>query len=97
MTSKSTQDKPFNLLLFFGLIFVAVNLRAPITSVGPLVSTMKGELPFSSGVFGLLTTIPLIMFALLSPFVRRISDRLGAGKTLLYAVVAILLGVAIRS
>ena len=66
MTSKSTQDKPFNLLLFFGLIFVAVNLRAPITSVGPLVSTMKGELPFSSGVFGLLTTIPLIMFALYS-------------------------------
>ena len=97
MTTKTTQVKKFNLLLFLGLIFVAVNLRAPITAVGPLVSTMKGELPFSSGVFGLLTTIPLIMFALLSPFVRRISDRLGAGKTLLYAVVAILIGVALRS
>lgn len=89
--------KPFHLLLFLGLIFVAVNLRAPITSVGPLVPTMKAELPFSSGVFGLLTTIPLIMFAVLSPFVRRISDRLGAGKTLLYALIAILLGVAVRS
>jgi CP family cyanate transporter-like MFS transporter len=85
------------MLLFLGLIFVAINLRAPITSVGPLVPTMKAELPFSSGVFGLLTTIPLIMFAVLSPFVRRISDRLGAGKTLLYAVIAILLGVALRS
>ena len=89
--------KSFNLLLFIGLVFVAVNLRAPITSVGPLVSTMKAELPFSSGVFGLLTTIPLIMFAVFSPFVRRISDFFGAGKTLLYAVVAILLGVALRS
>ncbi len=89
--------KPFNVLLFLGLIFVAINLRAPITSVGPLVPTMKAELPFSSGVFGLLTTIPLIMFAVLSPFVRRISDHLGAGKTLLYAVIAILLGVALRS
>jgi len=97
LTKKTTHEKSFNLLLFLGLIFVAVNLRAPITAVGPLVSTMKGELPFSNGVFGLLTTIPLIMFALLSPFVRRISDRLGAGQTLLYAVVAILLGVLVRS
>ncbi|MEA4913161.1 MAG: MFS transporter [Christensenella sp.] len=97
MTEKTAQKKPFQLLLFLGLIFVAINLRAPITAVGPLVPTMKTELPFSSGIFGLLTTIPLIMFALLSPFVRRISDRLGAGKTLLIAVIAILLGVALRS
>lgn len=89
--------KPFSLLLFLSIIFVSINLRAPITSVGPLVPTMKGELPFSSGVFGLLTTIPLLMFAVLSPFVRRISDRFGAGKTLLYALSAILIGVAVRS
>ncbi len=97
MSEQNTHKQPFNLLLFIGLIFVAVNLRAPITAVGPLVSSMKGELPFSNGVFGLLTTIPLIMFAVLSPFVRRISDALGAGKTLLAAVVAIFLGVIIRS
>ena len=84
-------------MLFLGLIFVAVNLRAPITAVGPLITSMKTELPFSNGVFGLLTTIPLIMFAVLSPFVRRISDALGAGKTLLLAVIAIFLGVIIRS
>lgn len=89
--------KSFQLLLFLGLIFVSVNLRAPITAVGPLISTMKSELPFSSGVFGLLTTIPLIMFAVFSPFVRRISDFFGAGKTLLYSVIAILLGIALRS
>lgn len=97
MTKIDTPKKPFQLQLFIGLILVAVNLRAPITAVGPLVPTMKTELPFSSGVFGLLTTIPLIMFAAFSPFVRRISDKLGAGMTLLYAVVAILFGVIIRS
>lgn len=77
--------------------FYRLNLRTPITAVGPLVSGMKTELPFTKGVFGLFTTIPLIMFAVLSPFVRRISDRLGAGKMLLFAMAAILLGVAIRS
>ena len=95
--TKKTSQQPFQFLLFIGVILVAVNLRAPITAVGPLVPSMKGELPFSSGVFGLLTTIPLIMFAAFSPFVRRISDKLGAGMTLLYAVIAILLGVGIRS
>lgn len=97
LIEQTTRDKKFNLLLFLGLIFVAVNLRAPITAVGPLVSSMKAELPFSNGVFGLLTTIPLIMFAVLSPFVRRISDAHGAGKTLLLAVAAIFLGIVIRS
>jgi len=97
LTEKTIHKKPFQLLLFLGLIFVAINLRASITAVGPLISTMKGELPFSSGVFGLLTTIPLIMFAVLSPFVRHISDRLGAGKALLYAVIAIVIGVLLRS
>ena len=97
MQHDDARKNPFQLMLFLGLIFVAINLRAPITAVGPLVPSMKGELPFSSGVFGLLTTIPLIMFAVFSPFVRRISDLLGAGKTLLYAVLAVLLGVALRS
>ena len=97
LNSQKKQETPFQLLLFIGLIFVAVNLRAPITAVGPLVSSMKAELPYNNGVFGLLTTIPLIMFAVLSPFVRPISDALGAGNTLLAAVVAIFLGVIIRS
>ena len=93
----SLERKKFNYLLFFAIICVAVNLRAPITAVGPLIPTMKTELPFSSGVFGLLTTIPLIMFALLAPFVRRMSDRLGAGYLLLYAAIAVAFGVALRS
>jgi MFS transporter, CP family, cyanate transporter len=89
--------KPFHVLLFIGLVCVAVNLRAPITAVGPLVPFMKSDLPFSNGVFGLLTTIPLIMFAVFSPFVRRISDIFGAGKTLLYAIVLAAAGIIIRS
>ena len=91
------EQKKFNYLLFLGIIFFAINLRGPITAVGPLVPSMKAELPFSSSVYGLLTTIPLIMFASLAPFVRRISDRLGAGMTLLYAIFAIAVGVALRS
>ncbi len=74
-----------------------MNLRAPITAVGPLISSIKADLPYSGSVLGLLTTIPLIMFAVFSPFVRRISDRFGAGNALLYSILLVALGVALRS
>ena len=89
--------KKFDYLLFTAIVCVAINLRAPITAVGPLVAQMKASLPFSSGVFGLLTTIPLIMFAVVSPVVCRINDRFGAGRTLLAGILLIGLGVALRS
>ncbi len=97
LRTKASKLAPIDRLLLLGIIFVTVNLRAPITAVGPLIAGMKTELPFSNGVFGLLTTIPLIMFALFSPLVRRISDRLGAGRTLLASVATIALGIALRS
>ena len=84
-------------LLLLSVICVAATLRAPITAVGPLIASMRASMPFSSGVLGLLTTIPLVMFAVVSPFVRKLSDTLGAGKTLLYSVCVIALGIALRS
>ncbi|HWP21203.1 MAG TPA: MFS transporter [Candidatus Cryosericum sp.] len=84
-------------LLFAAIVCVAVNLRAPITAVGPLMPLIKAGVAFPSGVLGLLTTIPLIMFAVVSPFVCRISDRFGAGKTLLAGILFIGLGIALRS
>ena len=84
-------------LLLVSVICVAANLRAPITAVGPLIASMRESMPFSSGVLGLLTTIPLVMFAVISPFVRKLSDALGAGKTLLYSVCIIALGIVLRS
>ncbi len=86
-----------DLFLFVAVICVAANLRASITAVGPLISSMKAELPFSSGVFGLLTTIPLVVFALISPFVRSLSDAFGAGRTLLTGILLIAAGIALRS
>lgn len=64
-----------NSLLLVGIIFVAMNLRAPITSVGPLISLMTKELSLSSAQAGLVTTIPLIMFAIISPLAPKIAEK----------------------
>lgn len=85
------------LLLVAAIMFVAASLRAPITAVGPLVGSIRESFPLPSGVLGLLTTIPLIMFAAVSLFVCGISNRLGAGRTVLASLLVICAGIALRS
>mgnify|MGYP000848870947 CR=1 FL=1 len=90
-------QKKLDSLLFIAILCVAVNLRAPITAVGPLMPLIKSSVSFPSSVLGLLTTIPPVMFAVVSPFVCRINDRFGAGSTLLFGLLMIGTGVALRS
>ena len=66
MTKKET------LLIILGIIFISFNLRAPITAVGSVVEMIQEEYLLSSGKAGLMTTLPLIAFALVSPFVAKI-------------------------
>ena len=85
------------LLLILGLIFIAFNLRAPITSVGSLATLIRDDLGISNGIAGLITTVPLLAFALASPIIPRISSRLGIGRTMLAGLILVLAGECIRS
>ncbi|GAA2673659.1 MULTISPECIES: MFS transporter [Actinosynnema] len=84
--------------LLTALIFlVALNLRPAITSVGPLLPGIAADERLSEARQGLLGALPLIAFGLASPFVHRISTRLGAERTLLIALLALAAGVLARS
>ncbi len=85
------------ILLIIGLIFIAFNLRAPITSVGSLATLIRDDLGISNGIAGLITTVPLIAFAVVSPIIPRISSRIGIGRTMLGGLVLVLMGECIRS
>ena len=54
-------------VLFLGVIFIAVNMRAPLTSVGPLIEMIRDHLQLSNTMAGMITTLPLLSFALFSP------------------------------
>lgn len=84
-------------LLILGIIFLATNLRAPITSVGPLVETIRADLGISNTLAGLITTLPLIAFALLSPVAPKLARRFGMPLVLLVSVGLLGVGVLIRS
>lgn len=65
-------------LMVLGIIVIAANLRAPLTSVGSLVSFIRDDIQISNTLAGLITTVPLLAFALLSPLVPKLGRKFGA-------------------
>jgi MFS transporter, CP family, cyanate transporter len=98
--SPQTQDNKNSLyiiLLISGIVLVAFNLRPAITSVGPLVGIIQEDVGLAHWSAGLLMSIPLISFAVMSSLVPRIAARLSNEKTLLLGLVILLIGICIRS
>lgn len=83
-------------LLVMGIVLVALNLRPALTTVGPLVGMIRQSLHISNGVAGLLTTIPLLAFALLSILAPKIERVIGIEKAIFTGILLILIGILIR-
>ncbi|MCC3379701.1 CynX/NimT family MFS transporter [Paenibacillus farraposensis] len=84
-------------VLAAGVILVGANLRASITSVGPLIGLIKDSLHISNTLSGLVTTLPLLAFALLSPFVANLSRRFGSSRVIFAALLLLTAGIVVRS
>lgn len=85
------------ILLVVGIVFVAAALRAPFTSVGPLLEMIRDDLGLSNTLAGAITTLPLLAFALLSPFAPQLARRFGLANVLMLALLALSMGILIRS
>ncbi|KKB75126.1 MULTISPECIES: CynX/NimT family MFS transporter [Bacillus] len=85
------------IFLIAGIIFIAFNLRPAITSVGPLISSIRTDLDMTNGMAGFLTTLPLLSFAFLSPVTPKLGQRLGNERTLWIGLVVLLIGILLRS
>ena len=83
--------------LLLAILFIAAILRAPITAVGPITGVIRAELSVSNAVMGLITTIPLGMFAIISPVAGLAGVRFGAGRVIWFGTLCMLLGLLIRS
>lgn len=89
--------KTRNTLAILGVIFFAANLRAPLTSVGPVIGEISLSLSLSKTAAGMLTTIPLVAFGLLSSFIPRFSQRFGMELVLLLSLILLGIGLGVRS
>lgn len=84
-------------ILCVGIILIGANLRAPITSIGPVLPDIQRAMHLDGAAAGLLNALPLVIFALLSLVAPAIGRKHGLERVLGAAVAAILFGTVVRS
>lgn len=84
-------------LVAVAIALAALNLRTAITSVGPVLDEVTSGLGMSAVGAGLLTTLPVLCFALLGGLTPTLARRLGSHHLLVYALSALTLGLVARA
>lgn len=84
-------------LLVVGILLIAACLCTPITSVAPIVSHIRQSFALSTAAAGALTTLPLLAFALMSPFAARLAHWQGIERTLFAALAVMITGALLRA
>lgn len=93
---KKEEIRKKNIALIAAIMVTALCLRAPITGIGTLIGMIGKEIPLTGSSAGMLTTIPLLVFALLSVGISQIADRMGAGGCMFNCMVLMCLGILLR-
>lgn len=97
MSPVSSSANGNKLLLIVGILFIAATLRVTFTGIAPLLDAIRAEYQLTTAQTGLLTTLPLLAFGLISPLAAGVARRFGIERSLLLAMVIICLGIGIRS
>ncbi|WP_255371747.1 CynX/NimT family MFS transporter [Cellulosimicrobium sp. CUA-896] len=84
-------------VLLVAVLLVAVNLRAPLTAVPPVVAEVAADLGLTAATAGLLTGIPVLCFALATPAVAGLLGRSSLRTAVAVALVLVLAGTVLRS
>jgi len=83
-------------LLIAGILLIALNLRPALASVGPLIAEIRNSTGLSNSMLGLLTTLPLIAFGLVSTLTTLFTRSFGIEKTLFGALLLLTTGILVR-
>ncbi|MFB8377527.1 MFS transporter [Paenibacillus taichungensis] len=82
--------------IVLALILASLNLRPPITSISPLMSTIQSDLGISGITASLLTTLPVLCMGVFAPFSVKLSRRWGNEGAIVLALILIGMGTALR-
>lgn len=84
--------------IFFvpGIILVGAVMRIPFTTIPTVLSDVADGLGVSVNSLGILTSIPLIMFAFCSSLAPRLADKFGLEKLFTMVLVALFAGSIMR-
>src|SRR5699024_6067529 len=83
--------------IVLGIVVLALNLRTPIIAPTAILPRIQEGTGFSSAGLGLLTGLPVFLFALATPVAGRCITRLGAEATVLACLAGVVAGTGLRS
>lgn len=95
LSQPTSRSQP--ILLIAAIILMAANLRPTITGVGPLISAIRAGTGLENSIAGLLTTLPLLAFGVISPLAPRWARKLGIERTLYLGLIVLFIGTLVRS
>jgi CP family cyanate transporter-like MFS transporter len=84
-------------LLPAAIVLVALNFRGPIVAPAPVIGDIRLDLGMTATVAGLLTTIPVLCFALATPFASWVIARFTAERAVSLSLLIVLVGTVVRS
>lgn len=97
MTCSTSLSGKNRIVLIAGILMIATTLRVTFTGAAPLLDTIRSAYSLTTAQTGLLTTLPLLAFALISPLAAPVARRFGMERSLFAALLLICAGIAIRS
>lgn len=84
-------------LLLIAVALLAANLRAPLAALGPLVGMIQADLRTSGTFMGIAAALPMLAFALFSPFAPKAARRFGMERVLAASLALMIVGLVCRS
>ncbi|MET4639848.1 MFS transporter [Mycetocola sp. 2940] len=87
----------FPVLLLMGIISVGFILRGPIVAVAPIAGEISDDLSLTAAQVGLLTSLPVLCFALMTPLASLLVGKAGANLATTIAILGVGVGSIVRS
>ena len=84
-------------MLLVTIFLVSMNMRGMITGVGPLIEQIATDTGFAIPVLGVLSSIPMLMWGLVSPFVHALTVRFGLNGTMAWSLLILGIATVLRS
>ncbi|AEJ31188.1 hypothetical protein LGMK_05650 [Leuconostoc sp. C2] len=89
-------NKQHSKFLIPGIIMIGMVLRLPFTSIPPILDTIAKSQHIPVGQLGILTTIPLLSFALFSSFAPQTAKKFGLERTFTFMLMLVVIGSLMR-
>lgn len=89
--------KSGGIIVMIALVAFALTLRSPITAISPVIGEIRSELGINAAMAGLLTSIPVLCFGVLTPFASVFIARTSIEVSVFVTLAGAALGMLVRS